>query len=65
MSNTYNTKLQTNNSSLEDILQQINNLPDKGSGGGEGSGANTVYISADAPTSDIGSNGDIYIQRTV
>lgn len=30
----YNQMLQTNNSSLEDILTQINNLPEAGGGGG-------------------------------
>ena len=29
----YNTTLQTNNSSLEDIITQLNNLPDAGTGG--------------------------------
>ena len=32
MSN-YNTRLQTNNSSLEEIITQLNNMPDAGSGG--------------------------------
>ena len=40
---TYNSKLQTNNSSLEDILQQINNLPDKGTGGEDVSSETTEY----------------------
>lgn len=33
MSKNYNQTLQTNNSSLEDIITQLNNLPDAGSGG--------------------------------
>ena len=64
MSDSIKTRLEAVSSSLDTAINKANNLPDAGSGG-EGSGANTVYISADASTSDIGSNGDIYIQRTV
>ena len=55
------TRLQTNNINLQDLIDKANNLPDAGSGSGET--VNTVYISTNAPTSDIGVDGDIYIQK--
>ena len=53
----YNQQLQTNNSSLEEIITQLNNMP-------TASQANTVYVGADAPTEAIGVDGDIYIVRS-
>jgi hypothetical protein len=56
MSN-YNTTLQTNNSSLEEIITQLNNMPDAVP-------TNTVYVGASAPADTIGVDGDIYIVRS-
>jgi hypothetical protein len=46
MAKNYNEKLQTNNSSLEEILDKLNNLPDAGGGGIDTS-------DADATAADI------------
>lgn len=40
----YNTDLQTNNSSLQSILDTINNLPEAGSGGSGGVGLTTCTV---------------------
>lgn len=56
----YNSQLQTNNSSLEEIITQLNNMPDAG----DTSSYSTIYIGTSAPTADVGVDGDIYIVRS-
>lgn len=51
MSN-YNSILQTNNSSLEEIITQLNNLPDAGSGGASLETC-ALTITKDRETADI------------
>jgi hypothetical protein len=53
----YNQTLQTNNSSLEEIITQLNNMPDAIQ-------ANTIYVGTDIPTETLGVDGDIYIVRS-
>ena len=40
----YNTDLQNNNTSLQEILATINNLPEAGSGGGTSGGTNNIEV---------------------
>ena len=54
------SKLTTNTTDLQAILDKVNALPDAGS-----NTAYTVYIGTTEPTTDIGNDGDIYIVRTV
>ena len=56
----YNQTLQTNNSSLEAIITQLNNLPEAG---GDSSNLSTIYIGYTAPEPGLGKDGDIYIMR--
>lgn len=42
----YNTDLQNNNTSLQEILATINNLPEAGSGGGSGGGVEWIDITS-------------------
>lgn len=63
MSNNYNTTLQTNNSSLEEIIEQLNAMPDAGSGGIDTSDATanasdilngkTAYVDGEKITGNI------------
>ena len=43
----YNTRLSENNTSLDDILTTINNLPERGTGGGSSRSIITVGLSSD------------------
>jgi hypothetical protein len=56
----YNQTLQTNNSSLEEIITQLNNLPDAG---GDDSNLSTIYIGTKVPAQGFGKDGDIFILR--
>ena len=60
----YNQTLQTNNSSLEEIIAQLNTMPDAGNGDENTSNEiSTIYTGVEAPTASLGSDGDIYILR--
>lgn len=60
----YNQTLQTNNSSLEEIISKLNKMPDAGNTGGESPITSTIYTGIEIPTDDLGSDGDIYIVRS-
>lgn len=60
------TQLQTNNTALDALITRVNaakdtaaSLPDAGS-----ANTNVIYIGSSEPSSDLGSNGDIYIVRS-
>ena len=55
MSN-YNTTLQTNNSSLEEIITQLNNMPDVGSGGSSVGVSEAIIDIVELPTENIDEN---------
>ena len=57
----YNSTLQINNSSLEEIITQLNNMPDAG---GEPEAYNTIYVGTGTPDTSVGTDGDIYIVRS-
>lgn len=50
----YNNRLNANNTSLDDILDIIDNLPEAGGGGSSAGGATNVYIQADEPSGKKG-----------
>lgn len=55
------TRLQTNNTNLQSLIDKANNLPDAGSGGGGGGATSGVFDILDLPVgSVIGSNCKLY-----
>ena len=56
----YKSELQSNNTDLQSILDTVNALPDAGSS----IDFVTVHTGADAPTADIGADGDLYLVVT-
>lgn len=55
----YNTTLQTNNSSLEEIITQLNNMPDAGSGGTDTSDATAIASEIFKDKTAYGADGKI------
>jgi len=53
------SRLQTNNTNLQALIDKANNLPDA-----DTSIYSTIYVGTSEPTSDIGVDGDIYIVRS-
>ena len=56
------TQLQTNNTQYASLIELLRGKAT--GGGGDASTYSTIYIGASVPTSDIGSDGDIYIVRS-